>query len=156
VLPDLPLPDPPGYSLTTFVGGGSAGELPELVIVDSLGRRTGFDPDTKRSVEEIPDAGYYSDPALDDDSAPDRDSTPPVDQPIDSRELIVSAHKGERYTLEIAASDSGTFYLDVRLHANRGNASVTKPMHAFPLTAGQVRRFAVRIGAGTMELTELH
>lgn len=156
LVPDLSLPDSLGYSLTAFVGDGRAGELPELGIVDSLGRRTGFDPGSSRSLEEIPEAGYFSDPALDDDSAPDRDSTPPAELPIDSRELHLSAHAGDRYTLEIAASDSGTFAFSVRLHANRGNRSVIRQMHAFSLGPKQVRRFQVRIGAGTMELTELH
>ena len=160
VRPDLELPDPLGFSLTTFVGGGGLGKLPELGIVDSLGRRTGFDPATGRSMEQIPRSGYYSDPDIDDDSAPGRDSmtyrdTTPVERPIASRELTVSAHEGERYVLEIAASDSGTYYVDVRLHANRGYASDLRPMHEFPLRAGQVRRFAIRVGAGTMELTEV-
>lgn len=143
VRPDLELPDPLGFSLTTFVGGGGLGKLPELGIVDSLGRRTGFDPATGRSMEQIPRSGYYSDPDIDDDSAPG-----PVERPIASRELTVSAHEGERYVLEIAASDSGTYYVDVRLHANRGYASDLRPMHEFPLRAGQVRRFAVRSAPG--------
>jgi hypothetical protein len=151
-----------GYKLHVAVGftaASAAAPLPELAMVAADGRRTGFDPATKRSLWQLPGGDYYDTPVLDDDDAPPRDALPAAKPEIDLRELDVPSHSGERYTLEVAATDPGTFALILHLYPSypgRAGGSADKQMDAVAFGRGQVRRFAIQIGAGTMEVSELH
>ena len=158
-----PVPDDPalrdslGYRFRAFVGSEGRAALPELAMVAVDGRRAGFDPATKRPLLQLPGADYFSTPTPGDDDAVRGDSAAArTEGVIDSRELEVPSHAGERYTLEVVATDAGTFVLNLHLYANRGGASADKEMPALAFGRGQVRRFAVQIGAGTMDVSELH
>lgn len=138
-----------------FTASSVAAELPELAMVATDGRRTGFDPATKRVLSQLPGADYSSDPGLSDDDGAPGDSASAASTPgIDSRVVDVPAHPGERYTLEVMASDPGTFMLNVHLVRPDGGTAADSSVHALSFGRGQVRRFAVRIGAGTMEVAE--
>lgn len=138
-----------------FTATSVAAELPELAMVATDGRRTGFDPATKRVLSQLPGADYSSDPGLSDDDGAPGDSASAASTPgIDSRVVDVPAHPGERYTLEVMASDPGTFMLNVHLVRPDGGTAADSSVHALSFGRGQVRRFAVRIGAGTMEVAE--
>jgi hypothetical protein len=147
--------------LDAFVGfsrkSGSA-SLPELAMVAADGRRTGFDPDTRRTLFELPGADYESAPAPDDHDTPPGTPAPVSSEPvIDVRVLDVPAHAGDTYTLMVAATDAGSFVLHVTLAARRGDGSVpVKPKSwedtDFALRRGEVRRVLVRVGEGTLEV----
>ena len=147
--------------LRAFVGftakSGSA-SLPELAMVAADGRRTGFDPDTRRTLSELPGADYESAPALDDDDAPPGTPAPAPSQPvIDVRVLNVPAHASDTYTLVVAAKEAGSFVLSVTLFARRGDGSVPLKPDSWEdselaFRRGEVRRFLVRIGDGTLEV----
>lgn len=138
-----------------FTAASGASELPELAMVAADGRRTGLDPATKRVLSQLPGADYSSDPGLsDDDGAPGDSASAASTQGIDSRVVEVPSHPGERYTLEVMASDPGTFMLNVHLVRHDGGTSSDSTMRALSFGRGQVRRFAIHIGAGTMQVAE--
>lgn len=132
--------------------------LPELAIIGSDGRRTGFDPATRHNVAGLPGAYYESGPTLDnDDAPPDTTAGPPPELLIDVRTLHVSAHDSTRYTLEVAADSGGSFSLQVVLHARRGNGSRAIKARSwkdsdFVLRRGEVRRLLVRVRSDAMEV----
>ena len=137
-----------------FTASSVAAELPELAMVAADGRRTGFDPATKRVLSQLPGADYSSEPGLADDDGASGDSASAASAGIETRVVDVPSHPGERYTLEVMASDPGTFMLDVALFRHDGRTSADTSMRTLSFGRGQVRRFAVRIGDGTMEVAE--
>jgi len=146
-------PDSLSYTLHVFTGltKSSGASPPEFGVIAPDGRQLGYDPLAKRYLAQIPNAFYDSSATVEDDDTAPGDSAPPA-QAIDSRELQLYARAGETYTLQVIAENAGVYVLHVDVSARQGNGSVSKAIDDLKLGRREVRRFTVRIGAGTMEL----
>lgn len=155
-------PDTLASDLHAFVGFTAASgkaALPDLAMVAANGRRTGFDPESRRLFAELPGAYYDSSSTVaDNDGGPDARASASK-AGIDLRELHVPAHPGESYTLVVSAKDAGSFVLNVSL-LPPGNAPLAPLKERswesteYALHSGEVRRLLVRVGDGTLEVRQ--
>lgn len=148
--------DTAGMKLDAFVGVSAAarylGALPQLAFVAADGRRSGYDPATRRGVLQLPGASYDSAFVLADDDRPSSGNEPPT---VESISVQATVEPSEPYTLVVMARDSGTFLLNVSASKKSGATIGTNEMPAVSMRKGQVRRYAVRVEAATLDVREM-
>lgn len=140
------------HAFSALTASSVTASVPEMALVAADGRQTGYDPSTRRYLAQIPGSGYDSSATVEDDDDAAKSGEPPGVQDIDSRELEVPAHAGETYTLVVTAAVTGTYVLHVSLYPSEGNRD-SRNIDDLALTAGEPRRFAIRVGRGTMDVT---
>ena len=120
--------DPPGDLSSVELGITGA----QLLVVDPVGRRTGFDPVTSRILQEIPGSVYARD-MLDDDETGEADSR------IHSTVWFPKQQAGQ-YQVNVIGEQAGTFMLLVMPFASDGRA---QPRHTATgaMNAGSVSSF---------------
>jgi hypothetical protein len=122
----------PEYSFTTSSGIVVKFHSPvELLIVDPLGRRLGFDPLTGQSFEEIPGA-YYEAGGLDDDETGE-----PDDDPTKTLYLPTPAVGG--YALNVTGTGDGTYSSEFQFYDRNGAVSESD-LRDIPIATGQVQK----------------
>lgn len=92
----------------------------ELLLVDSLGRREGYDPRTNTTYDEIP-SGEYSQEGI--SAAPEDGSDPLL--PHESKILRIPTLSSGVYTLQVIGTGSGTYTLDTHLYDAAGGTHAT-------------------------------
>jgi hypothetical protein len=102
--------DPPDMNELNLVTSNNA----ELLIMDSLGRRTGFDATTGNSLREIPDSVYSVDALFDDELL----------QPGTGNSHIVDVFQPTTgtYTVVVSGVASGAYALTIRSFSQDGSA----------------------------------
>lgn len=123
------------------------GDAAELLVVDPSGRRTGFDPDIREVVEQIPNSSYFRD-ALQNDTTGD----PPteishmsgVSQPVrGTYRIIVTGLKLGTYTLSVRAfSQDGSDQPEILAKGIAGPGSSSSFSLGFTASPGGVSRMA--------------
>lgn len=107
----------------------------QLLITNSAGQSTGFDPITNTSFTQIPNAAYVDDSIT--------DVTDNSDDPaqIDSKQLILKPPAQDTYTLTVTGTDVGTYELElISLDANRQHTATA--LKDFPTSPGAVQKFS--------------
>lgn len=79
----------------------------ELLITNSAGQRTGLDPVTNTSFNEIPGAAYF------DDTITDLEDTSDDPAESDSKTLDLGAPAADTFTLTVTGTDVGTYSLEL-------------------------------------------
>lgn len=110
----------------------------ELLITDTLGRRTGTDPLTGQTFNEIPDSSYEL-VSLDDETDPD--NPVPADDVTKDLELV-RPPDGE-YTLRVTGTGTGTYDLENRSADAQGTPSQATFTNV-PITPGAVHTYIIQ------------
>ncbi len=133
-----------GHSQVYFSGiGWIAIHSPaELVLIDSQGRKTGFDPSTGTNYAQIPGATYGGESISDDNPLDTEDFS------IDTKSLYWPTLSPDTYTLEVIGTQTG--YYDLDLHYsdpqfNQANSS----FQDLPIASGQVESFTFSLPMAT-------
>lgn len=123
--------EPVTYS---FPGGLTIilGSPAELLLTDPAGRRTGLDPATSASFEEIP-GSYYGEENYD---------PPDVDEKgVESKMLGVSPLADGNYTLKVAGTGSGKYSLNFRYTGVAPEGDANADVRDVPIAAGTVHTY---------------
>lgn len=116
----------------------SVGDNAELLLIDPIGRRTGFEPITARDVEEIPNSGYFR------DSLSDADTGEPGTHTTHS--LIVSRPANGVYKLIVTGQDSGAS--EVSITSLAADGSVQPSASILSVTqAGSTSTYQISVGS---------
>lgn len=106
----------------------------ELLITNSAGQQTGFDPITNTSFDQIPNSAYVDDSITD---VTDDSDTPAQS---DSKVLDLGAAAADTYTLTVTGTDVGTYSLEfVSFDPNFQPAS--SAIHDVPTSPGAIQTF---------------
>jgi hypothetical protein len=106
----------------------------ELLITNSAGQQTGFDPTTNTSFDQIPNSAYIDDSITD---VTDDSDTPAQ---ADSKVLDLGAPAADTFTLTVTGTDFGTYSLEfVSFDPNFQPASTA--IHDVPTSPGAVQTF---------------
>ena len=108
----------------------------ELLVTNSAGQKTGFDPITNTSFAQIPNAVYVDDSIT--------DVTDDTDTPAqaDSKVLDVGAPANDTFTLTVTGTDTGTYSLEfVSFDANFQPTSTA--IRNVPTSPGAVQTFTI-------------
>lgn len=106
----------------------------ELLITNSAGQRTGFDPATNTSFAEIPNAVYV------DDSITDIEDSSDDPAQSDSKVLDLGSAAADTYTLTVTGTDTGTYNLELSSFNPTFQEAFTA-LHDVPTFAGAVQTF---------------
>ena len=133
-------PAPPPF---VFPGGLTIalGSPAELLLTDPSGRRTGVNPSTGTTFEEIPGSSY----AVDTIDPPDE----PDAKGIDTKMLEVSPLPDGPYTLAVQGTGSGTYHLEFRYEGVDHVGEAKAAIRDIPIAPGTVHtyRFTAPIAA---------
>lgn len=117
----------------------------ELVLTNSAGQKTGFDPSTNTEFNQIPNA-TYGDDSIDD---PNDDSGDPAS--TDEKVLDLRPPANDTYTLTVIGTGSGTYDLEFRAFDSNLQQSLT-PVLNIPVSQGSTQTFSfttpIATGAG--------
>lgn len=86
-----------------------------LLVTDAQGRRTGYDPRTSTSYNEIPNAGYVTGAI----GSPDGNTLPPF------KVVLIPQSGSGQYTVQAIGTGSGTFEIDAMRTNSSGNVNTT-------------------------------
>ncbi len=103
--------DPPGDISALDV---AAGDGVELLVTDPAARRTGLDPSTSSTIEEIPTSAYFRDQLMDDvtgEPATETGHICQIQQPLQGT-----------YNVTVTGLSAGTFELSIRVFSQDGSA----------------------------------
>jgi hypothetical protein len=87
----------------------------ELLLIDSLGNQTGYDPTTGQTTNQIPNSGYGTEAIADDDDPTSDDATP------ETRELDVPLASDGTFILKAFGTGTGPFTIDFTSYDSNGN-----------------------------------
>lgn len=104
-------------TLTLDAKGFQSGSPADLLVTDPQGRRTGVDPRTGITYQEIPDAFYYVE-ALADDTGQGGSGHP-------YKIFDMSAPPNGSYIIQVIGTGSGSYTLDILNYDELGNPAST-------------------------------
>ncbi|GMU20327.1 MAG: hypothetical protein AMXMBFR13_04240 [Phycisphaerae bacterium] len=98
--------EPAAFNRNPGVVTGSLWSPAELLVTDSLGRRTGFDPATGSEVAQIPGVSYWADWENDSKSDP----TAVLNRSDAHKILRIEGHQGETFRVDVLGTGIGEAY----------------------------------------------
>ena len=105
----------------------------ELLLIDPLGNKVGFDPATNQVVNTIPGSTYWKDGSYNTDPAY-------VDPDPDKNIMFNHAVAG-KYQLKVIGTGAGTYDLEFVMADVKGNTIVAKNILDVPITPGAVHAY---------------
>ncbi len=142
-LPAATTPGRPASSLVISLHSGG-----ELALMDSEGRRTGFNPDNKMTLSEIPHASYG------DDSIDDASDDSAGAAGTDEKTLDLRPPQPGSYTLTVYGTGNGAY--DLELHSTSGTVSHPRTVLAHvPASVGSRHSYSLTVpsGGGPVEVS---